>query len=88
MVPFSIGFSLVLVAVGILLAIIFGLKSIANGKYEVKKIIPVMVPIVIFIISYIITDHATQAGIITMLLMVLIMAVYVLYTGFRSTFNL
>ena len=87
MVPISIGVSIALIAIGIVVVIGFGVRSIINGKVELSKVIYMAVPFVIFFISLAIADDAIRAGIITMLLMLALMVVLIIISGFRNLFN-
>ncbi len=87
MVPISIGVSLALIAIGILIVIAFGIKSIINGKVELQKVIYMAVPFAIFFISLVIADDAIRAGIITMFSMIALMILLVVVSGFRNLFN-
>jgi len=87
MVPISIGVSIALIAIGILIVFGFGIKSIINGKVELQKVIYMAVPFVIFFVSYAIAQDAIRAGIITMLLMLALMLLLIVVSGFRNLFN-
>jgi hypothetical protein len=87
MVPFSLGFALVMLGIGLVLMLIFGSKNIIGGKYGIRKILTILFPFVVFALSYAITQEGTQAGIITMLVMVLLTALLILGIGLRSTFK-
>lgn len=87
MVPISIGVSIALIAIGILVVLGFGIRSIVNGKVELSKVIYMAVPFVIFLVSLAIADDAIRAGIITMLLMLALMLILVVVSGFRNLFN-
>lgn len=86
-VSFSLGFALVILAIGLLLMVIFGARNIFSGKYEWSKIGIIVSPIVLFIILLAIIGNATRAGLAAMLLMVAILAVIVAVLGLRSTFK-
>lgn len=87
MVPISIGVSLALIAIGVLVVLAFGIKSIINGKVELQRVIYISVPFVIFFISLAIVDDSIRAGIITMIAMIILMAIVMLISGFRNIFN-
>lgn len=87
MVPISIGVSLALIAIGVLVVLAFGIKSIINGKVELQRVIYISVPFVIFFISLAIVDDSVRAGIITMIAMIILMAIVMLISGFRNIFN-
>lgn len=87
MVPFSIGFALVLLGIGLLLMLIFGFKNVFSGKYQWSNLITIISPFVAFVIIYLITGEGVQAGLITMFLLLLVTALVAIATGLRSTFN-
>ncbi|HKJ31556.1 MAG TPA: hypothetical protein VKA34_06990 [Balneolales bacterium] len=87
MVPFSLGFALVLMGIGLLLMFIFGSKNILAGKYKMRKLITIVSPFVVFVITYVITGEGTQSGLITMLILLLVTALIAIGVGLRSTFN-
>jgi len=87
MVPISIGVSIALIAIGILIVIAFGVRSIIFGKVELQKVIYMAVPFVIFFISLVIADDAIRAGIITLLTMMALMILLIVVSGFRNLFN-
>lgn len=87
MVPISIGVSIALIAIGILIVIAFGVRSILFGKVELQKVIYMAVPFVIFFISLVIADDAIRAGIITLLTMMALMILLIVVSGFRNLFN-
>ncbi|HKI46302.1 MAG TPA: hypothetical protein VKA08_13315 [Balneolales bacterium] len=87
MVPISIGVTIALIAIGIVVVIAFGVKSIINGKVELSKVIYMAIPFVIFLVSLAIADDAIRAGIITMLMMLALMLIFIVVSGFRNLFN-
>ncbi len=87
MVPISIGVSIALIAIGIVVVIAFGIKSIINGKVELSKVMYMAIPFAIFFVSLAIADDAIRAGIITMLLMLALMLIFIVVSGFRNLFN-
>ncbi len=86
-VSFSLGFALVVLAIGLILMAIFGIRNIAGGKYSWGKIGIILSPFVLFGICLIIMGDAVRAGLVTMLLMVVILAIITAGIGLRSTFK-
>ena len=76
-----------LIGLGILSMIISGIKSLAQGKQDVKRIVIMAVPFVIFGISYAVMGDIAKAGVLTTMSMMGIMVVSVLVTGLRGTFK-
>jgi len=86
-VSFSLGFALVVLAIGLILMAIFGIRNIAGGKYSWSKIGIILSPFVLFGICLIIMGDAVRAGLVTMLIMVVILAIITAGIGLRSTFK-
>lgn len=84
----GLGIAMGLVALGILAMLVTGVQSLIKGKQDVKKIITFVVPFVVFGVAYGITTSFNEAGIATMLFMIAAMMLFIVATGFRSTFNL
>ena len=76
-----------LIALGIVGIIISGIRGLFSGEQDFKKIATMALPVVIFFISVGITGDYQRAAIATMLIMMAFMAVGILVTGMRSTFN-
>ena len=83
-----LGLVLGLIGLGILGILISGLLSVIKGKQDLKKIITMVVPFIVFGIAYAIAGDVPIAGISTMLFMLAAMALMMLISGTRSTFNL
>lgn len=86
-VSFSLGFALVILAIGLILMAVFGVRNIASGKYTWGKIGIILSPIALFFILFAVIGDATRAGLVTMLLMVVVLAIIVALLGLRSTFK-
>lgn len=86
-VSFSLGFALVVLAIGLILMAIFGIRNIVGGKYAWNKIGIILSPFVLFGICLAIMGDAARAGLLTMLLMIVILALIVAGIGLRSTFK-
>ncbi len=76
-----------LIGLGILSMIISGIKSLAQGKQEIKRIVIMAVPFVIFGISYAVLGDVAKAGVLTTMSMMGIMVISVVVTGLRGTFK-
>lgn len=83
----GIGIGLGLVVLGIIASLIAGVRSIKNGKQDIKKIVTFLVPFGVFGISYGITSDLSDAGIATMMFMMAAMILTIALSGLRSTFN-
>lgn len=80
-----------LMGLGILTMMISGIKSLTQGKQDVKRIAIMAVPFLIFAISYFAMQGSdlafARAGVFTTLTMMGIMVVSVVITGLRGTFK-
>lgn len=83
----AIGLALGLIGIGIVAVIVAGVRNVANGKSEFKKISVMLVPVVIFAISYAALGSLGQAGVATMIFMIGAMILSILVTGTRGTFK-
>lgn len=84
----GISIGLGLIVLGVIASVIAGIRSIKNGKQDLKKVITFFVPFAVFGIAYGITSDVGDAGIATMLFMMAAMILTIAMSGFRSTFNL
>jgi len=84
----GIGIAMGLVGIGIIAMLVAGVKSLRTGKQDLKKVISFLVPFVVFGAAWGISGDASDAGIATMLFLIAAMALLILATGLRSTFNL
>jgi len=87
MTAISIGATLGLIGLAIVISIIAGVMSLINGKQDYKKIITVLIPFIVFGITYNTIGTLADAGIATMLVMLGLMALITLLSGMKSTFN-
>lgn len=87
-VSIAIGLALGLIGIGVLGMLVSGIKSLKNGKQDVKKIFTMLVPFVVFGVAFAITGNVTEAGVATMLFMMAAMILLIVLTGMRSTFNI
>lgn len=76
-----------LIGLGILSMIVSGIKSLVQGKQEIKRIVIMAVPFVVFGVSYGILSDIPRAGVLTTMVMMGIMVVSVVITGLRGTFK-
>ncbi|HKK45440.1 MAG TPA: hypothetical protein VJ964_07955 [Balneolaceae bacterium] len=87
-VTISIGLALGLIGLGVIGMLVSGVLSVIKAKQDLKKIITMVIPFIVFGIAYAIAGDIPIAGVSTMLFMIAAMAVFILITGTRSTFNL
>lgn len=86
-VPIILGFMLAILLICVVVIAIYGSINIVNGKHEWEKIGAILVPFVVFGIAYGIRGDSAEAGILTILAMMLLLAGFVLVTGLRKTFK-
>ncbi|MDX1638250.1 MAG: hypothetical protein R3281_09785 [Balneolaceae bacterium] len=84
----GIGIALGLIGIGVIAMIVAGVKSMATGKQDLKRILTVLVPFAVFGVIFGIAGDVTDAAIGTMLFMLAAMALFMVLTGLRSTFNI
>lgn len=80
-----------LIAFGVLTMIVSGVRSLTQGKQDLKRIAIMAIPLVIFGITFVIVKDAelpyATAGVMTTVVMMGIMGVSVVITGIRGTFK-
>lgn len=84
----GIGIALGLIGIGFIAILVAGVKSLATGKQDLKRILTMVVPFAVFGIIYAVAGDMTDAAIGTMLFMMAAMLLFMLLSGLRSTFNL
>lgn len=85
--PIAIGITLVIIGLCVLGILVAGVKSIANGKQDFKKMAVMTVPFIIFGVTYGALGSAQDAGIATLLAMIFLMIALILTTGVRGIFR-
>ncbi|MEX1011784.1 MAG: hypothetical protein WDZ29_06960 [Balneolaceae bacterium] len=83
----SLGLAAGLLGIGIVGMIVSGVRSVALGKSDLKKVIVMIIPFVIFGIAYGVTGSVEQAGIATMLVLMGAMVLAIAFTGLKGTFK-
>lgn len=84
----GLGIAGALLTIGAVAILISGAKSLINGNQELRKIISFLVPFAVFGIAYGMTGNLTEAGVATMIFMMGAMALLIVLSGFRTTFNI
>ena len=77
-----------LLALGMIAMLLSGIRGMIQGDQDLKTFLVGLIPFVIFVIAYLVNGDVMKAGIVTLLIMLGLMAVAILFTGFRTTFNL
>ncbi|GAB5408035.1 MAG: hypothetical protein BalsKO_04000 [Balneolaceae bacterium] len=80
-----------LIGLGIIATIVSGIKSMTQGKQDIKRIGIMAIPFVIFGITYLVVQGSelafAKAGVMTATIMMGIMVASVFFTGVRGTFK-
>lgn len=76
-----------LIGLGVVSMFVSGIKSLAQGKQDVKRIVIMAVPFIIFGVAYGVLGDIPRAGVLTTMTMMGIMVVSVVFTGLRGTFK-
>lgn len=83
----AVGLALALILIGVIGIAFSGVRNVINGKSEIKKVGVMLIPVVIFGVSYAVLGTLNEAGVTTMLIMMLAMALGIVVTGTRGTFK-
>ena len=77
-----------LMGLGVLSMLVSGVKSMAQGKQDMRRVVMMGVPFAVFAVSYFaLGSDPTRAGVMTTLVMMGIMVVSIAFTGLRGTFK-
>ena len=87
-VPIAIWLSLALVALGLLVMLVFGVKSLISGRHRPWSIAAMLLPLVVFGICYAISlgspEPATTAALLTALVLLVGGILVILVTGIKG----
>ncbi len=83
----AVGLALALMGIGVIGMAISGVRAIIDGRAQFKKVAIMALPVVVFVGAYFAMGTFDQAGMATLVLMVILMAVSILFTGTRGTFK-
>ena len=84
----ALGLGMGIIVIGFILALIFGVRNLTHGKSDMKRILAMGVPFIIFGIAYAVTGTIDRAGMVTLLIMMGLMALGILISSARRTFNI
>ena len=84
----AIGLGLGLIVIGVLLALVAGVRNVSQGRASIKKVSVMIVPLAIFGIAYLIMDSFDQAAMLTLVVMMSLMVLAIVVSSTRRTFNL
>ncbi|MEX0609621.1 MAG: hypothetical protein WD016_00915 [Balneolaceae bacterium] len=85
MVAISVGLAVGLIVLGIVGIVAAGVKSLAQGKQDYKKIGMMAVPFVVFAVSYLVLSDLPMAAVFTAVFMMGAMIITIMLTGLRGT---
>lgn len=87
-VSISVGLAALMIVGGVLAMIISGIRSLAQGKQDFKRIALMLVPVVVFAITYFaLGQDFAKAGVMTAGVMMGGMILTIFLTGLRGTFK-
>ena len=87
MVAISVGLAAGLLGLGLLFMVGAGVRSLALGKQDFKKIGMMAIPFVVFGVSYSIFGDLAKSGMMTVAVMMATMLLAIVLTGLRGTFK-
>lgn len=87
MVAITIGFTIGLFVLSIIMMLVASVKSVAQGKQDLRKVAIMAIPFIIFGVTYAVFSDVTKAGVFTMAFMMGAMILTIAYTGLRGTFK-
>lgn len=85
--PIAIGLSLLIMVFCVIGIVVAGIKSIASGKQDTKKMAVMAVPFLIYGITYAVLGSTQDAGVATLLIMIALMFGLILITGIKGVFR-
>ncbi|MDQ7040613.1 MAG: hypothetical protein Q9M35_06700 [Rhodothermus sp.] len=86
-VPFSIWAALILLGLGLIAQVIFGLRNLTYGKISPVSMLIVALPLLLMVVLGFSVGSWAQAGVITVLVMFGLTVVSLLLSGLRSMFT-
>lgn len=78
----------ILIAVGLLVAFLAGIRNVVDGRSDLKRVAIMAVPAVVLGGSYAALGTIEQAGVATMIVMMGFMALGIVVSSLKRTFNL
>ena len=87
-VSISVGLAGLMIVAGVISMILSGIKGIAQGKQDFKRIGMMLIPVVVFAITYFaLGQDFVKAGVMTAGVMMGGMILTIFLTGLRGTFK-
>lgn len=84
----SVGIGLGLIVLGVLAMLFAGVRSLMQGKQDIRKMGMMAIPFVLFGVSYAIVGEIAKAGVLTTVILMGLMVLSIALTGLRGTFKL
>lgn len=87
LIPIAVWGTLILIALGLLIIVVFGIRSLLAGKFRPWSIGAMLLPVVVFGIAYVLAsgpDPAATAGVWTVLVLMAVGAAAILVTGVKG----
>ena len=85
--PIAIGVSILIMVLCVIGIVVAGIKSVASGKQDTKKMAVMAIPFVIYGITFAVLGSTQDAGIATLLIMIAVMVGLILFTGIKGVFR-
>lgn len=86
-VPLAIWAALILLGLGLVAQVIFGLRNLTYGKISPISMLIVVLPVLLVVVLGFTVGSWAQAGVITVLVMFGLTAVALLLSGMRNMFS-
>lgn len=86
-VPLAIWAALILLGLGLVAQVIFGLRNLTYGKISPISTLIVVLPVLLMVVLGFTVGSWAQAGVITVLVMFGLTAVALLLSGMRNMFS-
>jgi hypothetical protein len=87
LLPYLVWTVILLVALSLVAVLVFGLRGLVWGKASIFTIGSFLIPVLLFGILGLVVGDWIQAGIITMLVMLVLAGVGLVLTGARGVFS-
>jgi len=86
-VPLAIWAALILLGLGLVAQVIFGLRNLTYGKISPISMLIVVLPVLLMVVLGFTVESWAQAGVITVLVMFVLTAIALLLSGLRNMFS-
>ncbi|MFK7845870.1 MAG: hypothetical protein AB8G77_11245 [Rhodothermales bacterium] len=86
-VPFAIWAVVVLVGLGVLSILLFGVRSLMNGKIDKMSVLFIGLPVLLVVVLGLVRDNWAEAGILTTVVMIGLAVVAMFWTSIQGVFR-